>query len=140
MCVAGYCPTVSYKYICLSQLANCRSQLLFDRLETCFKLFVSTDSTFSHEFASQFGIHTILKAKNIQQLSRRPSPAQLSVYEPAIDRSKRGGDASHGRAIASGNMSGGNSDKGDRLRQNVEKQQAKRRNESVYLHCLKNVI
>ena len=37
--------------------------------------------------------------KNTQQLSRKPSPAQ--VYEPASDPSKRGTNAVHGRSIAS---------------------------------------
>ena len=38
------------------KLANCRSQFLLDRLGRCLKLFVSSESTFSHKFASQFGL------------------------------------------------------------------------------------
>ena len=44
------------KYVCLSQLAYRRSQFLLDRLGRYLKLFVSTDSISSHEFASQFGL------------------------------------------------------------------------------------
>ena len=45
---------VYYNY-CRSKLANCRSQFLLDRLGRCIKLFVSTESTSCHRFASQFG-------------------------------------------------------------------------------------
>ena len=45
-----------HKSVCLSMLANCRSQFLLDRLGRCLKLFVSTDSTSCHECASQFGL------------------------------------------------------------------------------------
>ena len=43
-------------YVSLSPLANCRSQFLLDRLGRCLKLFVSTESISSHDFACQFGI------------------------------------------------------------------------------------
>ena len=56
------------KYVCLSMLANCRSQFLLDRLGRCLKLFVSTDSPSCHEFVSQFGLAIFLNAKN----SRKP--------------------------------------------------------------------
>ena len=92
----------------LSLLANCRSQYLLDCLGRCLKLFVSTDSTSSHEFASQFGLAIFLYTKNTQKLSRRPSPAQVFVQ-----------CAGHGRSIASDNMSGNNSNhSGERLSQN----------------------
>ena len=107
----------------LSLLANCRSQFLLDCLGRCLKLFVSTDSTSSHELTSQFGLAIFLYAKNTQKLSRRPSPAQVFVE-----------CAGHGRLIASDNMSGNNSDhSGERLGQNGD-------NESLYLHDLKNVV
>ena len=57
------------KYVCLSVLANCRSQFLLDRLGRCLKLFVSTDSTSCHEFASQFGLEFFLSEKH-PKLSR----------------------------------------------------------------------
>ena len=42
--------------ICLSQLANCRLPFLLDRLGRCIKLFVWSESTTCHMFASQFGL------------------------------------------------------------------------------------
>ena len=48
-------PQIS-RCVCLSVFANCRSQLLIDRLVTYIKLFVSTVIPSSHEFASQFGL------------------------------------------------------------------------------------
>ena len=39
----------NFPYVCLSQLANCRSQLLCDRLGRCLKLFVSIEITSSHK-------------------------------------------------------------------------------------------
>ena len=87
------------------------------------KLFVSTDSTSSHEFASQFGLAIFYMRKNTQKLSRRPSPEQVFVE-----------CAGHGLSIGSDNMSGNNSDhSGERLSQIGD-------NESLYLHDLKNVI
>ncbi len=44
------------KSVCLSQLANCRSEFLLDRLGRYRKLFVSTESTSCLEFISLFGI------------------------------------------------------------------------------------
>ena len=44
-------------------LANCRLQFLLDRLGKWLKLFVSTDSTSCHEFASQFDLAICLCAK-----------------------------------------------------------------------------
>ena len=48
----GACPTQTKSAL----FANCRWQFLLDRLGSCLKLFVSTESTSSHEFASQFGL------------------------------------------------------------------------------------
>ena len=92
-------------------------------LGRCLKLFVSTDSTSSHEFASQFGLAIFYTRKNTQKLSRKPSPTQVFVE-----------CAGHGRSIASDNMSGNYSDhSGERLSQNGD-------NESLYFHDLKNVV
>ncbi len=92
-------------------------------LANWLNLFIWTDSTSSHEFASRFGLAMFLYAKNTQKLSQRPSPAQVFVE-----------CAGHGRSIASDNMSGNNSDhSGERLSQNGD-------NESLYLHDLKNVV
>ena len=52
--------------VCLSQLANCRSQFLLDRLGRCLKLFVSTESTSRHEFASQFGLEFFNTRKTLK--------------------------------------------------------------------------
>ena len=52
--------------VCRSVLAHCRS---IYRLGRCLKLFVSTDSTSSHEFASQFGLAFFLYAKYTHKLS-----------------------------------------------------------------------
>ena len=117
------CRDEPYLYYNLSLLANSRSQFLLDCLGRCLKLFISTDSTSSHEFASQFGLAIFLYAKNTQKLSRRPSPVQVFVE-----------CAGHGRSIASDNMSSNNSDhSGERLSQNGD-------NESLYLQDLKNVV
>ena len=65
--------TVYYYYLYsffLSLFANGRSQFLLDRLGRCLKLFVSTASPFSHEFASQFGLDIYILSKNIQNLTR----------------------------------------------------------------------
>ena len=63
----------------LSVFANCRSQFLLDRLGRCILLFVSSDSTSCHEFASQFGLAFFVYAKNIHRLSRKPTLAHLAV-------------------------------------------------------------
>ena len=60
------------KSVCLSCLANCRPQFLLDRLRRCLKLFVSTDNTSCHEFASQF-VQTKFIRKKSQKLTRIPS-------------------------------------------------------------------
>ena len=60
-------------------LSNCRSQFLLDRLGRCLKLFVSTDSTFCHEFASQLGLDIFVYAKNTQNY-REYRIAHTTVY------------------------------------------------------------
>ena len=47
----------------MSLFANCRSQLLFDRLGRYLKLFVSTVIPYSHEFVSQFGLAHFYRRK-----------------------------------------------------------------------------
>ena len=65
--------------VCLSKLANCRSQFLLDRLGRCLKLFVSTESITCHEFASQFVLAIFLCAKNTQNYREYQSPCP-NVY------------------------------------------------------------
>ena len=65
--------------VCLSQLANCRSQFLLDHLGRCLKLFVSSERTFCHKFVSQFGPAIFLYAKNIQNY-REYRVAYATVY------------------------------------------------------------
>ena len=60
-------------HVCLSQLVNCRSQFLLDRLGRCLKLFVSTESTSCHEFASQFGL-------DILYMQKTPKTIANTVY------------------------------------------------------------
>ena len=60
-------------------LANCRLQFLLDRLGRCLILFVSTESTSSHEFESQIGLEIFLYAKNTQNLGGN-RVARASVY------------------------------------------------------------
>ncbi len=63
----------------MSLFANGRSQFLLDRLGRCVTLFVSTESTSSHEFASQFGLAIFLYAKNTQKLTETVSPARVLI-------------------------------------------------------------
>ncbi len=64
--------------VCLSQLANCSSQFLLDRLGRCLKLFVSTESTCCHEFAFQFGLE-FFYAKNTQNLGETGPPVPVFI-------------------------------------------------------------
>ena len=57
----------------MSLLANCRSQFLLDRLWKCLKLFVSTDSTSWHGFASQFGLEMYYTRKTIAKIDSHAS-------------------------------------------------------------------
>ena len=74
----------------MSLFTNGRSQFLLDRLGRYLKLFVSTESTSSHEFASQFGL-AILLCKNTQKLAETVSPARVFIWmnqRPAIDHQR----------------------------------------------------
>ena len=64
--------------VCLSQLANCRSQFLLDRLGRCLKLFISAESTSCHELASQFGLE-LFYAKNTQNLGETGPPVSVFI-------------------------------------------------------------
>ncbi len=76
---------ISLKSVCLSQLTNCRSQLLLDRLGRCLKLFVSTESTSCHEFTSQFGLEFFICEKHSKpQENRAASDQPLSPAERAV--------------------------------------------------------
>ena len=77
-----------YNSPCLSMLVNCSSPLLLDRLGTCLKLFVSSESTSCYEFASQFGLAIVLYAKNTQNIGETGSTARVLIWmkqRPAID-------------------------------------------------------
>ena len=71
------------------------------RIGICIKLFVSTDSTSSHEFPSQFGLAFIIREKHPQTITNTDPRARFCWNEPASDPSKRGGNAGYGRPIAS---------------------------------------
>ena len=103
----------------MSLFENCRSQFLLDRLGSCFKLFVSTDSTSSNELASQFGLAIVLYAKNTHKVSRRPGLAQVYVTECA----------GHVRSIANDNSD----HRGAILSQTGDI-------ENLYIHDLINVV
>ena len=67
--------------------ANCRSQFLLDRLGRCVKLFVSTDSTSSHELASQFGQEFFYTRKTSKTIANTASHTRLFIsmkHRPAI--------------------------------------------------------
>ena len=61
-------------------LANCRSQFLLDRLRRCLKLFVSTDSTSSHEVVSQFGLEVFYTRKTPKTIANTESPARMFIW------------------------------------------------------------
>ena len=82
-------------------LANCRSQLLLDDIGRCLKLFVSTDGTSSHEFASQFGLAFFYTWKTPKTYREDRPSRKCLLNEPVSDPSNRGGNAGHGRSIAS---------------------------------------
>ena len=66
-------------------LANCRSQFLLDRHRRCLKLFIPTESTSCHEFASQFGLAIFLYARNTLTLGETGSQASVYFNEQATD-------------------------------------------------------
>ena len=61
-------------------LASCSSHFLVDRLGRCLKLFVSTDSTTCHEFASQFGLDICVREKHPNR-SRIPRRIRYCLFE-----------------------------------------------------------
>ena len=65
-------------YTIILLLANCRSQFLLDRLGRCLKLFVSTESTSCHEFASQFGLEFFI-SENTQNLGETGPPVPVFI-------------------------------------------------------------
>ena len=77
-----YYKLILLKSVCLSVLANCRSQFLLHCRGRCIKLFIATDSTSCHEFAPQFGLaffymrktpkKTIAKVSRKLLLNERP--------------------------------------------------------------------
>ena len=72
----------------MSLLANCRSQLLLDCLGWCLKLFVATDSTSSHEFASQFGLAFLYTRKTQKSYREDRVPRKCLLNAPVtVDRS-----------------------------------------------------
>ena len=82
--------------------------------------------TSCHEFKSQFGLPIFWYAKNTQKLSRRPSLAQVSVE-----------CAGHGRSPATTRSATTAIIAGERLNQNDEKQQVKRRQREFMGICQK---
>ena len=61
------------------ELANCWSQFLLDRLGRCIKLFVSTESTSSNDFASQFGLEMFYTQTTQTTIANTESPARLFI-------------------------------------------------------------
>ena len=110
--------------ICLSQLANCRVQFLLDRLGRCLKLFVSTESTSSHEFESQFGLEIVLYAKTPAYYRENRLSGKFMLNETASSR--KGALLTPVTVDRSPATSGnGNDHSGDRLSQTGDKQQVK---------------
>ena len=102
-------------------LANCRAKLLLDRLGRCLKLFVSTESTSSHELASQFGLDIFYTRKTPKKYHEyRVARATVHLNEPATPGSAV--MVERHRPVGPTAMIGG-----DRLSQNGEKQQFKMR-------------
>ena len=66
-------------FICLSKLADCRSDFLLDRLERCLKLFASSESTSCHTFASQFGL-AIFYAKTPKSIANTAFHTRLFIW------------------------------------------------------------
>ena len=73
--------------VCMSVLANCRSQFWLDSLGRCLKLFLSTDNTSCHEswFASQFGLEYAKNTKNYREY--RIAHATVYLNEAATGHS-----------------------------------------------------
>ena len=69
------------------------SQFLLDPLGRCLKLFVSTESTSSHDFASQFGVAFFYTRKTPQQLTEDLRPREW-LFEWTRERSLIASDPS----------------------------------------------
>ena len=104
-------------------LAKCRSQFLLVRLGRCLKLFVSTDSTSSYQFASPFGLAFFYMRKTPKNYREESRASVYWMNKRAID------NKGHGRSIASDNYS---DHSGNRLSQNGKKQQVKTATTIVY--------
>ena len=79
-------------YVCLSVLANCRSQLLLDRLGRCLNLFVSTDSTSCQKFARLSSAYTFCIREKHLKLSRIPRRTRYCLFEWRIYRPFNAGE------------------------------------------------
>ena len=103
--------------MCLSVVVSKRRvAILLDRLARYFKLFASTDSTFYHEFTSQFAVALFSYMETKKNYREDRVSRKCMSNEPASGPSKRGGNAGHGRSITSDNIRGDNSDhSGDRF-------------------------
>ena len=71
------------KSVCLSVLANSRSQFLLDRLGRCLKLFASTEILSYHEFAS---LAILLYAKTRKTIAKTESPAPIFIWTRQVTR------------------------------------------------------
>ena len=83
--------SILYFSLNLSVFANCWSQFLLDHLGKCLKLFVSTDSTSCHDFASQSAYNFFIREKHPKPRGNRAITA--SVYfngqRPALSPAER---------------------------------------------------
>ena len=84
-------------YVCLSQLANCRSQCLLDRLGRCLKQFVSTERTSCREFASQFGLDFFLTRKTPKSSGKPVARTIVYLNEAATGYRSQAEQAKRGR-------------------------------------------
>ena len=108
------CTIILCVSVCLSMLANCRSQFLLDCFGRCLKLFVSTVMIVgpsSHEFASQLRLAIIYMQKTPKNFLENRVSCNCLLNETASDPSKRGGKVIHGRSITSGNGNNMSTDK-----------------------------
>ena len=111
-------------------------------LGRCIKLFVSTESTCSHEFAFQFGLAILYtREKNTQKSAETVSPARVytAVFQWTSDRPRKG-SVPAARLVASytpnsDNLNGDNcGHSGDSLTQNGERETSQNGdNESLYI-------
>ena len=70
---------IVYSIILLMSVCRCsQTAFLLDRLGRCLKLFVSTDSTCCHEFASQFGL-AIFYTQKTPKTSEKGLPSPVFI-------------------------------------------------------------